>query len=414
MNSKYIACFVLCWFFCISVRAQAPGRDGYIVRASGDTVRGKIDYAEGVANPGVIGFTDGGGNRSVFGPAGIVGFGVNGDDFRSYTVMLYPYSEDPGVVTRSEWRSGPYDTALFLRVVTTGRLNLYTYEDERGTPYFWLQTAGKTPEPLQIRNRVERRGVENFVITDKVYQYQLADRVAGCSLVAARPVRVAYEENALRKLIDTFNRCGKNVVVSGHRRLMRAHLLITGGYRAMKVTTQGNSDLEHTPWPTYYGPAGGLGVALQQERGSKRFAVVIDGLYTPVLLNSNQFHKNYYQRFYAKLAFDEVKADVQLRYGVPLGDWRPFFGLGFSNSFLFNNNSTQKLVDVGNNQTIVQPLLQTKSSLQSYRPGGFVVVGIGWKRWSLELRYEKTADLSAFPGVSIPVSGAYALIGFQL
>src|SRR5579872_4406320 len=115
MNLKHIPCFLICGLICLAVRAQERvPQEGYIVRTSGDTIRGKISYAEGVANPAVIDFTDGRtGNRATWGTGGIAGFGVNGEDFRSYTVMIYPYSEDPAVVTRPDWRSGPYDTALF-------------------------------------------------------------------------------------------------------------------------------------------------------------------------------------------------------------------------------------------------------------------------------------------------------------
>jgi hypothetical protein len=348
----------------------------------------------------------------------MVSLSVLAQEGRSYTVKLYPYSQDPAVVTASGWSGAPYDTTLFLRLVTTGQLSLWTYRDSTDVVYFFIQTGQQqTPVQLRIQNRVVVHGAESNVITDDLYKYQLADYVAACSKIADRPVPVAYEENALKTLIDTYNQCGVSAAGGGKRRRVITSLLVFGGGLHSSVKPGGNSDATYAHWPAFNGPTGGLGVWIQPASGSKsrkRWGVVIDALYDDLSVNSGIFHKNYYQIYTGKLDYMEVKANIQLRYAYPVGDFRPFLGIGFSNSLIFSNSSSQKYVDQSNNTMIRQPLFGSGVNLATYRPGGFGVVGVAWKRWSLEGRYERTADLAnTTTGVKVPVTNFYALAGFR-
>ncbi len=143
-------------------------------------------------------------------------------------------------------------------------------------------------------------------------------------------------------------------------------------------------------------------------------ALLVDGLYDHFSVSSGKFQKDYYESYRGKMDFDEVKIDLQLRYFYPLGDYRPFVGVGFSNSLVINNNSTQTLFDASNSQTIRQPLFGSAEAIRSYRPGGIVVLGMLWGRWSLEGRFERTAGLTNLPGVTTPVTNFFVLAGFRL
>lgn len=332
-----------------------------------------------------------------------------------FTVKLYPYSQDPGVVTAGNWRGQPYDTTVVLRLVTRGRLSLWEYQDASDVVYFFIQTGGQAPVQLRIQNRVVVHGAASDVITDDVYKYQLADYVASCSKIADRPVPVPYEENALKALIDTYNQCGVRPEGGKGRRVTVGFLLL-GGYLHSAVKPGGNTDATYAHWPAFSGPTGGLGVWIQPGRGGKsrkRWGLVIDALYDDFMVNSGRYQKNYYQAYSAKLAYMEVKGNIQLRYAYPIGDFRPFLGIGFSNSVIFNNTSSQKLTDASDNTVIRQPLFGSGVELATYRPGGFGVVGVAWKRWSLEGRYERTAPLAnTTTGIKVPVTNLYALAAF--
>lgn len=342
----------------------------------------------------------------------------NGDTLREqkYTVKLYPYSQDPGVVTGSNWSGRPYDTTISLRLITRGRLNLWSYWDPAGVVYFFIQTGGQVPVQLRIQNRVVVHGAASNVLTDDIYKFQLADYVAGCAKIADRPVQVAYEENALKTLIDTYNQCGVGPAARQSGRRVIVNFLVLGGYLHSAVKPGGKSDATYASWPAFSGPTGGLGVWIQPARGSKgrkAWGLVIDALYDDLMVNSGIFHKNYYQIYSGKLDYMEVKWNIQLRYAYPVGDFRPFLGVGFSNSVIFSNSSSQKYFDQSDNTTIRQSLFGSGVNFATYRPGGFGVVGVAWKRWSLEGRYERTAPLvNTTTGIKVPVTNLYALAAF--
>jgi hypothetical protein len=401
----------------LKVLAQENYQNGYVVTTGGDTLRGRIDQQQWVANPGRIVFMAGaGGQRVVYTVSQLSAFAVQNEAYRSYTVTLYPYSQDPAVVTAGNWSGKSYDTTVFLRLITTGRLTLWGYRDATDVIYFLLQTGKQAPVQLRIQNRVIVHGAASNVVTDDVYKYQLADYVAACSKIADRPVPVAYEENALKKLIDTYNQCGVGSEGGGKRRRVTVNLLVFGGYLHSAVKPGGNTDATYAHWPAFSGPTGGLGVWIQPATGSKnrkRWGLVIDALYDDLSVNSGRFQKNYYQVYTGKLAYMEVKGNIQLRYAYPLGDFRPFLGIGFSNSLTFNNTSSQKYTDASNSTVIRQPLFGSGVDLARYRPGAFGVVGLAWKRWSLEGRYERTADLvNTTTGIKVPVTNLYALAAF--
>ena len=402
--------------FC--VLAQENYQDGYVVTPAGDTLRGRIDHQDWVANPGKIVFLDGStGRRAEYAAGGMTAFGVGDEVYRSYKVILYPYSQDPAVVTAPGWSGQPYDTAILLRLVTAGRLSLWCYRNPADVVYFFIQKDRQTPAQLRIQNKVVVHNAASDVITDDLYKYQLSDYVAGCSAVSDRPVPVAYEENALKRLIDTYDHCGAEAPESRSRRRVTAHLLVLAGLLHSSVKPWGNTNAGYAHWPAFDGPTGGLGVWLQPANGSKswkRWGIVIDAQYDAFTVNSSHVQVNYYQRYNGKMEFSEVRGDIQLRYAYPLGEFRPFLGVGFSNSLIFNNKSGQKLVDASTNTVISQPLFGNDGYIAKYRPGGFGVIGVAWKRWSLEGRYERTADLvNTTTAIKAPVTNFYALAGFR-
>lgn len=417
---KLTTLFALCFlvFLSLSACAQERFEPGYIVTPAGDTLSGRIDHQDWVANPGKIVFLDGSaGKRAEYTATGMTAFGVGDEVYRNYTVKLYPYSQDPAVVTAPGWSGQPYDTAVFLRLVTAGRLSLWCYRNPADVVYFFIQKERQAPAQLRIQNKVVVHNAASDVSTDDLYKFQLSDYVAGCSAVSDKPVPVAYEENALRKLLDTYNHCGVEAQAGGSRRRVVVHVLPLAGYLHSSVKPGGNTDAAYAHWPVFNGPAGGLGVWVQPARGSKswkRWGIVVDALYDDLSINSGRFQKNYYQSYTGKIAYSEVKVDIQLRYAYEVGNFLPFVGAGVSNSLIFNNTSSQKYVDASDNTTIRQPLFGMDGYFSRYRPGAFGVVGIGWKRWSLEGRYERTADLvNTTTGIKMPVTNLYALAGFR-
>lgn len=421
------------------VQASGPirYRDGYIVR-NGDTIRGSIASADWVMTPQRVGFSRNGfshdGKAEYFGPRDISAFSVGDVVFRSWTVRIYPYSLDPDVVAAPGWSGAPHDTTVFMEWVTQGRLDLYYYRDSSDVAYFFISeggsgsaagngrnsekgsgsAAGGPPEQLRIVNKVVRKGASTDVLTENLYQFQLADKVKGCPMIAKRPVDVDYEAGALSRLISTYNHCGRELVETrkgGSRWIIHAGPLV-GGLRS-SVRISGNTDAAYAGWPAFYAPAGGVGIFAQPSKGQRKWAIQADFLYDHFSLSSHQYHKNYYQRFNARLDYDEIKGNIQVRYIYPMRKVRPFIGAGISNTLTINNKSTQTLSDVGNAQNFRQPLFGSSGSIRMYRPGAFLSLGAQLRRWVLEGRAEQTQGLTGESGIRSSVMNFYVLIGYM-
>jgi hypothetical protein len=399
--------------------AQSGLLDGYIINLQGDTVRGRIDYQDWIASPRQIRFMQGE-TAKTYQPNELNGFFVNGDTYRSYRVHIAPYSQDPSIVVSPNWHSEAYDTVVFLRLVTGGRLNLYYYRDPGDVTYFFIQCAGKVPEQLQIRNRVIQKngGAENDVVMDDLYQYQLSDWVGGCSAVAARPVRVAYEENALRQLITTYNHCGAATGGGQEKRGVRFHFLLMAGYERGQVTMSPRQGypITNATFSPFNGPTGGLGLLAQLPRAAAPFALTVDALFGSFTSSSNKWQKDYYETLTGKLAFDEVKVNVQFRYTYPSKGIRPYVAAGVANSLVFNDKSYINNYDASSRQNLRGSFWGDGNSLQPYRLGFVGTVGVLAGRWNLEGRYEKGQDLmsNSSQGIDVPVSYFYAMVGFKL
>ena len=109
--------------FCLALThiafSQQNYQDGYIIQHSSDTLRGQIDFRDWTINPKTISFQDGRGEKTEFSAPQIFAFFVSGETYRSYTVRIHPYSLDLDVLAAG-LQSAPYDTTVFLRLLTAG------------------------------------------------------------------------------------------------------------------------------------------------------------------------------------------------------------------------------------------------------------------------------------------------------
>src|ERR1700753_3772962 len=91
LGSKALTTVLLLFSISLAVTAQENFQSGYIVRGQTDTVRGKIDYRERVANPRSVTFLDAAGGKTAYGPGEISAFFVNGEIYRNYSIRVIPY-----------------------------------------------------------------------------------------------------------------------------------------------------------------------------------------------------------------------------------------------------------------------------------------------------------------------------------
>ena len=395
-----------------SAFSQESYQDGYIVIAKGDTIRGLIDFRDWLVNPVSVNFQRARtGERASYGPQDLAGFFVNGEVYRSYRVRVYPYSRNPVTVLSPEWHGDPYDSLVFLRLITRGRLNLYSYRNRADVTYFFLQSSSATPEQLRVSNRIIEKNGENSMETDELYRFQLADWLADCPKTAERPVNVAYTESALRKLIFTYDNCGKDTVEQEPTRIGDKGISVTpmiGYFHSALHVSQQNL----TNWPAYSGVTGGLGIQALLPRTRGQFGFLADILFSHFYSQSGTYQVNDFTTENGVFDFNKLSLDLQFRYFYPAGRVRPFLGVGLSNTLLFSNKSTHYQHDVISGQNSPLPIFGLDGGIRTYQIGFLGEAGIAAGRWTLEARYEATSGLSN--GGEATFGNFYIVTGFRL
>jgi hypothetical protein len=407
-------------FFCVLasvyVTAQENFQDGYIVLSHQDTVRGQIDFRDWVASPRQISFRDlSGGKKTTYLPEALTAFFVNGEVYRSYTVRVTPYTREASQAAE-DVVAAPYDSTLFLRLVTGGKLSLYFYQGSDIT-YFFIQRQAAIPEQLLISTTEVKNNGLNSIVTEELYKNQLTGWLADCPATARRAAGAVYTEHSLHKLIFAYNNCGKDTVErreTGAPQGKAVSFMPLLGYFHSSLHVTGSLYESRMSWPSDNSVTGGVGMQLVLPRARQKFAFFMDVLYRhyksqgSVLVVDNGLTEQ------GVFDYDQVQVDFQFRYRFPTaGRVRPFLNIGASGTTLFNNKSYQDQHDVITDQHTLLPMFGFSGDMKTSQFGLIGGGGIQAGRFSLEARIEKSDGLSSVNEASATLTNFYLLAGFS-
>jgi len=204
---KFLYTFFLA-LLCIAAMAQSNYHAGYVLKNSGDTLKGYINYREWVQSPKTIDFkaNKNDKNEIEFTPQTIKGFQIDGmETYISYSGIIstnkITFPDLPeGLDTGKE------QSTIFLKQVTTGKyITLYYNGDELKTRLF---IAEKNAIPVEL-NYYVYYGDDKKVINSHVYNGQLLLYInkfcPDNNKLISDAEKVKYEEVYLEPLIDEIN-----------------------------------------------------------------------------------------------------------------------------------------------------------------------------------------------------------------
>lgn len=191
----------------VLVFAQNNFKEGYVITAAGDTLRGLINYREWYLNPTKIEFkksTDG--NVIEVTPLTAKQVSIKGYEvYESFDVIISMNK------VRFEEIADTANTAsvtrkVFLKQLVTGNfVNLYSYADKLKERFYVLDAKKSTPEELLLVKSLQDMQEE----TQTIYRKQLV-RLANTygtytSNLEARIQSVAYTESGLKNVVAKIN-----------------------------------------------------------------------------------------------------------------------------------------------------------------------------------------------------------------
>lgn len=230
---------------------------GYIVRLSGDTVRGSFPrYRSQERNPTQVQFSDGTTTQR-FGSQDIRGFGIDGGD--QYLAYRGPRLTNITNVLASSGYTGreTYDTiSVFLRAFAhQGNTTFYAYGDALRVNLFY-STNGAAPVELKEAVTVDDNGVLHDAAT---YRQQLAQ------LTGAPATDLPYTEEAVTRWIGT--KKGGTTTYTKGRHQGEGFVLQVGVSKASFRSTEGSVTTDYEGKASLFA---GVGYLLRFNHGTSR------------------------------------------------------------------------------------------------------------------------------------------------
>jgi hypothetical protein len=204
---KYSGLLLVCLIpFILS--AQKNFQPGYVVTLKGDTIRGFIDYKEWDFTPSQILFTSvDKSSQKEFMVNDISFFEITGNEAYRRSIVkisLHPAKLSDIGAKDTTWKM---DT-VFLKVLYSGKISLFSYEDKIKERFYILEAAREQPEELLMRE-YQKDGPTSLV-TENIYRDQLKSIMYTMRLYSdnlyTRIQEAVYEKRDLKKIVQLLNR----------------------------------------------------------------------------------------------------------------------------------------------------------------------------------------------------------------
>jgi hypothetical protein len=214
-------------------RAQADFRTGYIVQATGDTVRGQIDYRGARRGAQQCLFRAAGARDAVpFQPDQLRGYGLASGEY--YISQFIPaVANQSSTAQPTATGTAPAPQALFLEVLVAGEAYLLAQHDQAGSTHYYILKKGAAlpTELVQERRQVMQDGRLRNELLLPVFRGVLTTQFADCPAVLLRVSKTEYKESALIAVVEQYNACRQpGQLIAAHQRPTEANLeLLLGG-----------------------------------------------------------------------------------------------------------------------------------------------------------------------------------------
>jgi len=219
---------LLLTFFSLTVFAQSNYHAGYVVKSSGDTLKGFIDYRDWSFSPFSIDFKTNKDDKQPqsFDPGTINGFGVTGtEDYISYRGLV---SNDrnrfPDLANMLDTTKVP--AAIFLRrIASGGNVSLFSQSDTKKTRYFIAERNG-VPVELKYNEYYndQRDAVQRAFFHGQLIIY-INKYNSGNKQLNEQAEQTKFDEQQLIKIVNEIN--GNTAVgagILGSRQIIRVSL----------------------------------------------------------------------------------------------------------------------------------------------------------------------------------------------
>ncbi|MBC8053519.1 MAG: hypothetical protein H7Y13_10690 [Sphingobacteriaceae bacterium] len=212
MKYCWLICIIFLPFFSI---AQSNYKPGYIIKTTGDTLKGFINQKEWSRSPITVAFKSDEKETSLeYGPQQIAGFAVNGVKYISYTGR-YSIDKNQPPELHGELDTSSIEGSIFLKEISTGRfVTLYSQSDNTKERFFIKESQTK---PVELKFH-QYYNDNNSIISKSLYRTKLGVLVfkyasaSNKSQLLKKLESIEFNETKLNSFIQNINQLDKNEV----------------------------------------------------------------------------------------------------------------------------------------------------------------------------------------------------------
>lgn len=341
----------------ISATAQINLKNGYVVKNSGDTVKGYVNFKERSQNPKSVNFRiQPNGLEQAFTIRDCKAFAI--DKFESYRRAVVKISLSDvqiGHLSSGVDTSSKTDT-VFLKILADGKnVTLYSYTDKI-KKRFYIQDKNSSVANELIRNVYNHPSDGKLVITDNVFAKQLKEIIEkyGAQTEVASLEGVKYSDKELKTIVYAINK--KEYI---DQKIKATRFFSGVGLNVSKGYYKGNIDFtnEAAMVKTSYFPMITGGVDLFANPNTKKLVYRVE---LSLLISKNEISTttNDVSRAAISHSFNQftVALTPQLLYNFYNADKLKVFGtLGAALNFSSYSNNVSSRTNSFRNETTVTP-----------------------------------------------------------
>lgn len=398
-NSFSFLIFAIFVIGLLSAPAYSETRSGYIVKLSGDTVRGSFEEQSWKVNPDIVRFAQTGGHSRPYGMSEIIAFGSDEFQFEKWKVDLDVSLQDK-IENMSEARTPVMAPAeLFLRVIVRGSATLYLFNDSTERNHFFIGKDSGSPVVLISYKYLTSRDSKEVVVANQKYRQQLSYYFQDCKEAISLLYNLEYTESDMLSVFNTFNKWKDPAFVSSkkHRptRLsveLRAHAgAVTSAIKIKSNDPHKSaffSDMEKIDLPVTINFYGGISCNLEPGFFGAKWSLYNEICYTHYHSKGESPSESVLQYHKWSGDFDHTLLQLftALRYQTRKSGFRFYFQAGVCNVLILSRKSelSYRTYFAGQplDQTVVPASIQRK-----YEQGIFAGFGFLHKRWGVDFRY---------------------------
>ena len=315
-------------FLCLAAPAalaQSNFKPGYIVKTSGDTLRGEVDARSEQRNRILCRFRPGKeGAVSEYQPAQLQAYGYSdGKNYQSRSLPIVPPQRG------------------FLQVVASGRVSIYrTVQADDRDLYYAAKSSDSTLRPLiqrdtamMVYSTAAGREVKTMV-RSYPFRSQLAMLMADCPRVQPLLSSMELREQKLVQVAANYNVCVGDAVPPPNllSKNKPSFTLLAGALQSGIVLADNDQDIRLKADPELML---GMGLGVKSRFLHYKLSVLLQALYVKqkyykaYQANGEGLFSNELVKKEALVNFTSIRVPLQLRYTILQGRIRPYVQAGF-------------------------------------------------------------------------------------